>query len=84
VVAVTIKVIIGKIGRVWVRMRSATITSTSQTRQQYTPSRGTDGVDTNCTRRRGINMPITKSRQGILERLSLIVDQVVSWFPIIG
>jgi hypothetical protein len=54
------------------------MTINSQATAQYTPSRGTDGKDTNWRSRRGTSMPKIKSRQGILERLSLIIDQVVS------
>jgi glyceraldehyde-3-phosphate dehydrogenase/erythrose-4-phosphate dehydrogenase len=77
-VRVTIKVIIEKTLRVRVSIQVVTMTIISHATEQYTPSRGTDGRDTNWRRRRGTSMPTIKSRQGILERLSLIIDQVVS------
>ncbi|MGA3406541.1 MAG: hypothetical protein ABSD49_12485 [Candidatus Bathyarchaeia archaeon] len=77
-VKVTSNVITGKTLRVRVSKQIVTITTTSQATEQYTPSRGTDGKDTNWRSRRGTSMPNVKSRQGILERLSLTTDQDVS------
>jgi hypothetical protein len=78
VVTVTIRVINEKTLRVRVSIAVVTMTITNQASAQYTPSKGIDGRDTNSRRRRGTIMPKIKLDQGILERLSLIIDQVVS------
>ena len=69
--------ITGKTLRVRVSKPIVTITIVNQASAQYTPSKGTEGKNTDWRRRSGTSMPNTKSRQGILERLSLKIDQAV-------
>jgi len=71
-------VITEKTLRVRVSIAVVTMTITNHASEQYTPSKGRDDRETNSRRRRGTSMPKIKLDQGILERLSLIIDQVVS------